>query len=217
MVVFDRLLSCSRGLSDVLQSTQLDLAKAADLVSALIETFEDFRSDESWKKVFEYAVCHSIVRFDSKNLQIINSVQACSPQSTSFLQSDDLSGLTEAYGIDADAVAVEAPLARAALRGKEMESIGDVLRELAPLKVAFPCLIKVVHIALTLAITSATCECSFSALKRIKNYRRSTMTEPRLNDLAVLSIERDLSRTLDLDAVVQKFAFTDKKHRIAMY
>lgn len=56
LVVFDRLLSCSKGLSDVLQSTQLDLAKAADLVSALIETFEDFRSDKSWKKVFQYAV-----------------------------------------------------------------------------------------------------------------------------------------------------------------
>ena len=159
LVVFDRLLSCSKGLSDVLQSTQLELAKAADLVSALIETFEDFRSDESWKKVFEYAVSVSqhrtieaevqkkrqsrqprrlddtIVdtslghreappincsehfkvtlyfavldaflsvlkkRFDSKNLQIMKSVQACSPQSTSFLQSDDLSGLTEAYGM----------------------------------------------------------------------------------------------------------------------
>ena len=45
------------------------------------------------------------------------------------------------------------------------------------------------------------------------------MTEPRLslNDLALLLIERDLSRTLDLHAVVQKFAFTDKNHRIAMY
>ena len=102
----------------------------------------------------------------------MKSVQACSPQSTSFLQSDDLSGLTEAYGIDADAVA-------AALTGKEMKSIGDVLCELAPLKVAFLCLIKVVHIALSLAISSATCERSFSALKRIKYYRRSTMTEPR--------------------------------------
>lgn len=36
LVVFDRLLSCSKGLSNVLQSTQLDLAKAGDLVSALI-------------------------------------------------------------------------------------------------------------------------------------------------------------------------------------
>ena len=41
-VVFDRLLSCSKGLSDVLQSTQLNFSKAADVVSAPIETFEDF-------------------------------------------------------------------------------------------------------------------------------------------------------------------------------
>ena len=152
LVVFDRLLTCSKGLSDVLQ---LDLAKAVDLVSALIETFEDFRSDESWKKVFEYAVSvsqhHAIEiqvqrkrqsmqprrlegttvstslghreapavncsehfevtlyyavldaflselkkRFDSKNLHIMKAVQACNPQSTCFLQSDKLSGLTE--------------------------------------------------------------------------------------------------------------------------
>ena len=71
-------------------------------------------------------------------------------------------------------------------------------------KVAFLCLIKVVHIALSLAISSATCERSFSALKRIKYYRRSTMTEPRLNDLAVLSIESDLSRTLDLYMLLSK-------------
>ena len=91
-----------------------------------------------------------------------------------------------------------------------MENIGDVLCKLAPLKVAFPCLIKVVHIAFTLAISSAMCEHSFSALKRIKTSPQLTMTEPRLNDLAVLSIERDLSKTLDLNAVVQIFAATDE-------
>lgn len=45
---------------------------------------------------------------------------------------------------------------------------------------------------------------AFLALKRIKYYRRSTMTEPRLNDLAVLSIESDLSRTLDLYMLLSK-------------
>ncbi len=91
-----------------------------------------------------------------------------------------------------------------------MDTLGDVLRELAPLKVAFPCLIKIVHIALTLAVTSAT-------LSRLKTCCRSTMTEPRLNDLAVLSIERDISRTLDLNVVFEKFAALDKNRRIALY
>lgn len=49
LVVFDRLLSCSKGLSDVLQRTQIDLGKAAVLVT--VETLEDFWSDETWRKV----------------------------------------------------------------------------------------------------------------------------------------------------------------------
>ena len=47
LVVFDRVLSCSKCLSDALQSTRLDRAKAADLVTATIQTLEEFRSDES--------------------------------------------------------------------------------------------------------------------------------------------------------------------------
>ena len=56
LVVFDRILSCSRCLSDALQSTQLDLAKATDLVLATKQTFEEFRTDQSWNKVYDYAV-----------------------------------------------------------------------------------------------------------------------------------------------------------------
>ena len=47
-----------KSLSDVLQSTQLDLARAADLVSATVETLEEFRSDPEWQKVLVY--CETI-------------------------------------------------------------------------------------------------------------------------------------------------------------
>lgn len=46
LVTFDRLLSCAKGLSDILQSTQLDLAKAAYHVSGTVETLEVFRCDD---------------------------------------------------------------------------------------------------------------------------------------------------------------------------
>jgi len=42
---------------------------------------------------------------------------------------------------------------------------------------------------LTLTVTVVTCEHSFSKLKLIKNFLRSTMSQERLSDLAVLSIE----------------------------
>lgn len=54
LVVFDRILSCTKGLSDALQCNNLDLAKAANLVSATIETVQQFRSDGEWEKLFTY-------------------------------------------------------------------------------------------------------------------------------------------------------------------
>ena len=41
---------------------------------------------------------------------------------------------------------------------------------------------------LVLPVTSCEAERSFSALRRIKNYLRSTMTEERLTGLALLNI-----------------------------
>ena len=40
------------------------------------------------------------------------------------------------------------------------------------------------------------------------------MTEDRLSDLAVLAIEREIAKHLDLDEIVDKFAATDKNRRI---
>ena len=42
------------------------------------------------------------------------------------------------------------------------------------------------------AVTNCSAERSFSCLKRIKNYLRSTMSQDRLNALAILSIEHEL-------------------------
>ena len=64
LVIFDRLLSITKSLSDALQSTSFDLAKATDLVLATMETMEEFRSDHSWDHLFAYvesvANLHSI-------------------------------------------------------------------------------------------------------------------------------------------------------------
>ena len=55
LVIFDRLLTCSKGLSDTLQSTKINLGKASDLITATIETVEIFRSDSEWEKVLAYS------------------------------------------------------------------------------------------------------------------------------------------------------------------
>jgi len=54
-------------------------------------------------------------------------------------------------------------------------------------------LLKRLKIAMTFGMSSATAERSFSSLRRIKNYLRSTMTQERLSNLSLLYIERELS------------------------
>ena len=48
LIIFWRILSCTKGLSDHLQSTKRDMSKAADLVSATLETLQYFRSNERY-------------------------------------------------------------------------------------------------------------------------------------------------------------------------
>ena len=71
---------------------------------------------------------------------------------------------------------------------QDIQEISDVIIELAPLKAAFPVVVRVLQISMTISVSSAKCERSFSTLKRIKTYFRSSMSEQRLTDLAVLSI-----------------------------
>ena len=69
-----------------------------------------------------------------------------------------------------------------------------------------PNIVILLRIFLTRAISVASCERSFSKLKLIKNYLRSAMSQTRLTDLAVLSIERELADGLNFDSVINNFA-----------
>ena len=63
----------------------------------------------------------------------------------------------------------------------------------------------------TMAVTNCSAERSFSCLKRIKNYLRSTITEDRLNNLALLCIESDILLSLDFEDIITDF--TNQKTR----
>ena len=58
----------------------------------------------------------------------------------------------------------------------------------------------------TLPVTVASGERSFSKLKLIKNFLRTKMSQQRLQDLAVLSLESDVARHISFDTVIDDFA-----------
>lgn len=61
-------------------------------------------------------------------------------------------------------------------------------------------------IYLTLPVTVASAERSFSKLKLIKNYLRNNMGQDRLSNIAVLNIEKDVAAKIKLDHVINTFA-----------
>ena len=69
-----------------------------------------------------------------------------------------------------------------------------------------PNIVILLRIFLTIAVSVASCERSFSKLKLIKNYLRSTMSTLRLRNLAILSIEQQLTDATDFDNVIDDFA-----------
>ena len=64
---------------------------------------------------------------------------------------------------------------------------------------------KLLHLYLTTPMTSATSERAFSTMRRLLTYLRSSMTEKRLNNCALLHIHKDLTDSLDLVAVAKTF------------
>ena len=70
----------------------------------------------------------------------------------------------------------------------------------------YPSLSTLYRIFLTLPINSAGAERSFSRLKLIKSYVRSTMDEERLSGLASIAIERQFTSEVDYNEVIENVA-----------
>ena len=86
-----------------------------------------------------------------------------------------------------------------------MESTTDVFKEISPLKEAFPTLFRILQIVQSICVSLASCEWLFSAVKHIKTYLRSTIQKERLVNLALLSVEWEISQTLNLGDIIDKF------------
>jgi hypothetical protein len=65
---------------------------------------------------------------------------------------------------------------------------------------------KLLKIIFTVLVTSCTAERSFSALRRLKTFLRFTMTQNRINDIALLHVKRNE----DIDQIANSFINSTK-------
>lgn len=98
------------------------------------------------------------------------------------------------------------------LKGSDLKnekySVTDLLSLMRAknLQTVFPNIDIALRIFVSMAVSVCSAERSFSALKRIKSYLRSTMDEDRLNSLAILAIESDLTTNIDFESTINDFA-----------
>ncbi|GBM24550.1 hypothetical protein AVEN_217127-1 [Araneus ventricosus] len=124
--------------------------------------------------------------------------------------------LVENYNeLPADGIRTEIPRLRRFLKAAKVpkeESLGLTSSKFLEFVVEYelfdsvPTLTLELRFFLTLYVSVASCERSFSKLKLIKNYLRSTMNQSRLSSLAILPIENSVTEGIDSDDAISKFA-----------
>jgi zinc finger MYM-type protein 1 len=74
------------------------------------------------------------------------------------------------------------------------------------LKKDYPQIEKLMRIYLAIPATSVAAERAFSVLKRIKTWLRNSMEQDRLSSLSIINIEKDFSKEVDIENIIDQFA-----------
>ena len=146
-------------------------------------------------------------RFCSQNIDIMSGVSALTPASEHFLNKDMVLPFGEAYECDLSDLSIEIENCQRMMSRstKRPTSLMDLCRQMRAVKDALPELSKLTTIACTIPVSSCACERSFSTLRIVKNYLRSSMKGDRANDLMILGIHATRSKKLDLNEVINRF------------
>lgn len=106
-------------------------------------------------------------------------------------------------------------------QASSIQEVANIIRELE-LNQALAEVTKLVRLILTVPATSASCERSFSSLKRVNNYMRCSQSEKRSSNLVFISMNKDLLKKMKIERGADIFyskvidEFAKKKQRIEL-
>ncbi|XP_065658713.1 zinc finger MYM-type protein 1-like [Hydra vulgaris] len=121
-------------------------------------------------------------------------------------------------------ITTEFPLQMVMVKSMLHDEISKIssIRELADLLIvklstiaaSVPQVITALLLFLTLPVTVASAERSFSKLKIIKNYLRNTIGKERLSDLAIVSIEAKAAGKMEMKNIITDFANMKSRRKV---
>lgn len=183
--------------------------------SKFVDLPDDISSKDYWKVNVYYPVIDSIIsnlKYRFQSVPLAESVNA-------FIKLD-LKGAAEfidnyknVLKIDCDSMESEIVVLRNMFKNTNSEkSINlDMLRSKID-KNIYPNIYKLLQVAISLPISSAGCERSFSAMRRIKTWLRSTMNQDRFSSLAILNIENEVVKNyISTEEILNIFCKKNRK------
>ena len=149
-----------------------------------------------------------------ENSVIYSGVASLSPKNANFLDTTKISAFCHHYHIvdsaDCPTIRIEVAMMKQIFERKGAEDLPETLLDLTKFAfehvLVFAILSNALKIAVTLPISSASAERSFSAMKRIKSWLRASMGNERLSDLAVINVIMEITENVKPDDVIDEFA-----------
>lgn len=87
----------------------------------------------------------------------------------------------------------------------KVSTIADMLVTVPMAKDVFSEIDKILWLYLTISVITCTAERSFSSLRHIKTYLRSTMSEENLNNVLLLHVHKEETDTLNVTEIARLF------------
>ena len=72
---------------------------------------------------------------------------------------------------------------------------------------------KLLSMYLTIPMITATCERTFSAIRHVLMYKRSTLVQKQLNNCLLLYVHKNSTDGLDMTLVAKDFICNDERHK----
>lgn len=163
------------------------------------QTAEDYYRQQFYK-VVDTATSQLIERFDQADLSIYGQLE-------SALLSGEVNDATSAYPELSNQLQVQLRLFRGQHHYQNLKEAIDVFRMLSPeARKMLSAVEELIRLCVVLPASSCEAERSFSSLRRLFTWLRSTMSQRRLSNAAVCHCHQERLDSLDIDAVTREFA-----------
>ena len=204
------LYHCTLGHREYVDAINLDGSAALSKDSNPTVLDVEDEQKRNWVKIVYYPALDALIsecsqRFLSKSMGIACGVDAIC--NINFQGSESLiRRYVNLLSLDLDLVRAKMNLLLAMLPDGPLSTPMKTQIKEELLKGLYPNFCKLYRVALCLPVGIATCEKSFSAMRRIRNYLRVTMGQERFSNFGLLNIVNDITTKVDSKNILNQFA-----------